>query len=243
LSRVYFPDDIPAHGRCMLPVAQAHHVARVLRLRVGDALTLFDGQGKEYPAIIADIAKTRVLIEVAEARKVDRESPIAVTLAQAISSAERMDYTVQKSVELGAKEIQPLQTARSIVRLDEARAQRRREHWQSIAIAACEQCGRNRVPHILPVKRFSEWLGNLPQSEDRARVMLSAVAPVSIKSVTVPRSGVTLLAGPEGGLTAQEGQDATDFGFLAVRIGPRILRTETAAVAALAAMQTLWGDF
>lgn len=227
----------------MLPAAQAHHVARVLRLRVGDALTLFDGQGKEYPAVISAITKTRVLVEVAEGKAVDRESPIAVTLAQGISSAERMDYTVQKAVELGVKEIQPLQTARSIVHLDEARARRRREHWQSIAIAACEQCGRNRIPHVLPVKRFGEWLGDLPKTQGRVRVMLSAVAQVSIKSVTVPSSGLTLLSGPEGGLTAQEGKDAENCGFLAVRIGPRILRTETAGVAALAALQTLWGDF
>jgi 16S rRNA (uracil1498-N3)-methyltransferase len=241
LSRVYFPDDIPAHGRCMLPAAQAHHVARVLRLQVGEALTLFDGRGNEYPAVIAEIAKSRVVIQVGDGKPVDREPPIAVTLAQAISSAERMDYTVQKAVELGVKEIQPLQSARSVVRLDQARAQRRREHWQSIAIAACEQCGRNRIPRVLPVKRFSEWLGEL--LNERARVMLSPVASVSIKSLPMPRSGITILAGPEGGLTPEEGDDARRSGFVAVRLGPRILRTETAAVAALAAMQTLWGDY
>ena len=243
LSRVYFPDDIPAHGRCMLPVAQAHHVARVLRLQVGEALTLFDGRGNEYPAVIVEIAKSRVVIEVGDGKPVDREPPLAVTLAQAISSAERMDYTVQNAVELGVKELQPLQSARSIVRLDQARAQRRREHWQSIAIAACEQCGRNRIPRVLPVKRFSEWLGESPNEGDRARVMLSPLASVSIKSLPMPRSGITILAGPEGGLSPEEGDDARRSGFVAVRLGPRILRTETAAVAALAAMQTLWGDY
>lgn len=242
LTRIYFPGDIPVHGECALPPDQAHHAARVLRLAVGEAVTLFDGEGAEYSAVIARVAKSGVTLNVGEQQRVDRESPLQITLAQAISSGERMDYTVQKAVELGVVRIQPLESERSVVRLDSERAERRVAHWQAVVVAACEQCGRNRVPEVLPVLSFSAWLGRGTQ-HDGERVMLSPHAQVNLRDLARPPERATLLAGPEGGLSPQEQRDAQATGFTPVKLGPRVLRTETAAVAALAAMQTLWGDF
>lgn len=242
LTRIYFPGEIPPHGACTLPAEQAHHVANVLRLVAGDALTLFDGHGVEYAAVIVRVAKFGVALNVGEQHRVDRESPLHVLLAQSISGGERMDYTVQKAVELGVVRIQPLESERSVVRLDSSRAEKRVARWQAVVVAACEQCGRNRVPEVLPVVSFSTWLGRATP-RDGARVMLSPHAQVKLRDLARPAAMVTLLAGPEGGLSPQEQRDAQAAGFTAVRLGPRVLRTETAAVAALAAMQVLWGDF
>lgn len=244
MTRIYFPQEIPPHGNCLLPREQAHHVARVLRLQVGDALTLFDGRGIEYSAVIACITKSGVALNVGEPQRIDRESPLAVTLVQGISSGERMDYTVQKAVELGAAGIQPLATTRSIVHLDGMRAQKRLAHWQAIVIAACEQCGRNRVPEVAPVMALRDWLDQPVRAVGpELRLLLASQARRSLGEMPRPRAGVTLLAGPEGGLTTEEQRDAERAGFMPMRIGPRVLRTETAAVAALAALQALWGDF
>jgi 16S rRNA (uracil1498-N3)-methyltransferase len=241
LIRIYFQHDIPDHGRAELSLEQAHHVGRVLRLKAGDAVTLFDGRGGEYPAKIAGIMKDKVSVDVGDRQSVDREAPIAVTLAQGISSGERMDYTIQKAVELGAVAIQPLSTERSVVRLDPVRAAKRVAHWQAIVIGACEQCGRNTLPSVLPVKAFSSWLQTAPAAAGIC-LLLTPRAATGLRDLARPVSGVTLLAGPEGGLTPEEQADAERLGFLPLRLGPRVLRTETAAVAALAAMQALWGD-
>lgn len=244
LNRIYFPGEIPPHGACVLPVEQAHHVTRVLRLAAGEALTLFDGRGVEYAAVVARIAKSGVTLNVGEQRRVDRESPLQVMLAQAISSGERMDYTVQKAVELGIARIQPLASECSVVRLDSVRARKRVAHWQAVAVAACEQCGRNRVPHVAPVTTLRDWLGqDFPPPASELRVLLAPQAAVSVRELPQPSGWVTLLCGPEGGLTPEEQHDAQRAGFKPVRLGPRVLRTETAAVAALAALQALWGDF
>lgn len=244
LSRIYFPGEIPPHGSCLLASEQAHHVARVLRLQPGDTLTLFDGNGIEYAAVIAHITKSGVTLNVGEPRRIDRESPLAVTLAQGISSGERMDYTVQKAVELGVAGIQPVESSRGVVRLDGMRAQKRVAHWQAVVLAACEQCGRNCVPKVAPVMRLRDWLGQAVQPPpSELRMLLSPQGPISLRELPKPRGSVVLLAGPEGGLTPEERHDAQRAGFTAVKLGPRVLRTETAAVAALAAMQTLWGDF
>jgi 16S rRNA (uracil1498-N3)-methyltransferase len=244
LTRIYFPDEIPAHGSCLLSLGQAHHVVHVLRLKAGDTVVVFDGRGNEYEAVITRIAKSGVALNVGERQRIDRESPLAVTLAQGISSGERMDYTVQKAVELGAVGIQPLETSRGVVRLDGVRAQKRLAHWRAIAIAACEQCGRNRVPEVAPVMTLRDWLGQAvhwPALE--LRLLLAPRARIALRELPGPPDRVTLLAGPEGGFTAEEQRDAERAGFTPLRLGPRVLRTETAAVAALAAMQTLWGDF
>ena len=244
LTRIYFPGDIPIHGACVLAADQAHHVTRVLRLGAGDSVTLFDGDGSEYAAVIARADTSGVTLNVGERKSVNRESPLRVALAQAISSGERMDYTIQKAVELGVVRIQPLATERCVVRLDSARAQKRVGHWQAVAVAACEQCGRNRVPRVAAVTTLREWLARdaRPDAED-SRVVLSAGAETALHALRRPSIGIELLAGPEGGLAPEEQNDARRAGFVPVKLGPRTLRTETAAIAAIAALQTLWGDF
>lgn len=239
--RLYLSEPIHAHGVCLVPPEQAHHLAHVLRLAPGDAVTVFDGRGNEYEATIARAGKSGITLNVGEPRAVDRESPLDVTLAQGISSGDRMDYTVQKAVELGITAIQPLATERSVVRLDRERAVKRVAHWQAIAIASCEQCGRNRVPEVLPVQPFTAWLGTA--AEGVLRLTLAPGAALTLAQLERPRSPIVLLAGPEGGFSPRERDDAERAGCTAVRLGPRVLRTETAAVAALAAMQVLWGDF
>lgn len=244
LSRLYFPGDIAAHGACELTAEQAHHAVHVLRLKAGDAVTLFDGDGSEYPAVIAEVTKRGMTLNVGEGACVDRESPLDVTLAQGMSSGERMDFTVQKAVELGVARIQPLETGRSVVRLVRERAEKRVAHWQSVAVAACEQCGRNRVPRIEPVAALRDWLaGDNRSAVPQLRLVLAPDQGESLREFPRPAGSIIVLAGPEGGLEPEERRDAERAGFVPVRLGPRVLRTETAAVAALAAMQLMWGDF
>lgn len=242
MTRIYFPASIPDHGLCQLPSAKAHHVAHVLRLAPGDAVVLFDGQGGAYDAVISKCARGDVSVQVRGQREEDRESPLQVTLAQAVSSGERMDYTIQKAVELGISAIQPLMAERCVVRLSGERAARRVQHWQSVVVAACEQCGRNRVPEVRPLLSLREWLDAAATTEG-IRLLLAPEGSVALRELPRPTAMVTVLAGPEGGFTASESADAERFGFSPLRLGPRVLRTETAAVALLAAMQALWGDF
>jgi 16S rRNA (uracil1498-N3)-methyltransferase len=241
LPRIYFPGEIAAHGLCDLPPEQSHHVAHVLRLTAGDAVVAFDGRGNEYDGVIERLSKSAVTLSMGDAKPIDRESSLQVTLAQGVSSGERMDYTVQKAVELGVYAIQPVVTERSVVRLDSERAAKRVAHWRSIAIAACEQCGRNRVPEIHPVASFAAWLGT--PKPDAIRLTLAPDASLRLVEMGRVAQPIILLVGPEGGLAPRERADAVVAGFVAARLGPRVLRTETAAVAALAALQTLWGDF
>ena len=242
MTRIYFSGPVPEHGLCELPPAKAHHVAHVLRLAAGDAVILFDGQGNVFDGEIAKCARGEVSIRVRGGRQEDRESPLRVTLAQAVSSGERMDYTIQKAVELGVTAIQPLVTERCVVRLSGERATRRGAHWQAVVTAACEQCGRNRVPRVAPLLPLRSWLEQ-PAPDDGLRLLLLPDAPAGLRQLSRPAGMVTVLAGPEGGLTGAEADAAVRAGFMPLRLGPRVLRTETAAVALLAAMQALWGDF
>jgi len=217
---------------------------RVLRLKAGDAVVLFNGDGAEYSAIISEAGRDRLALDVTGRTVTDRESPLAVTLAQAVSGGERMDYTVQKAVELGAAAIQPLTAERSVVRLQGERAAKRAEHWQAVVVASCEQCGRNRLPHLLPLLAFDAYLaGEAARRDDALRLMLSPSSARALRDFDRPAGAIVLLAGPEGGFSPQEERAAEQAGFLPARLGPRVLRTETAAVAALAAIQALWGDF
>ena len=241
LTRVYVPDVIPPHGIFDAPPDAAHHLAHVLRLAEGDVLVVFDGRGLEYPATIERIGKSAVTLRVRDPSPVNRESPLQVTLAQGISSGERMDYTVQKAVELGVTAIQPLSTERSVVRLSAERAAKRVAHWHGIAVAACEQSGRNQVPEVYPVSSVTSWLARVPSAA--LRLTLSPDASSSLHEIDRPGGPIVLLVGPEGGLSPRERDDARAAGFSGLRLGPRVLRTETAALAALAAMQALWGDF
>jgi 16S rRNA (uracil1498-N3)-methyltransferase len=241
---MYCPGELAPGRACALPPPQAHHAARVLRLAEGDAVTLFNGDGSEYAAVLEQVKKGAVSVQVLERRSVDRESMLEVRLGQALSSGERMDYTVQKAVELGVSAIEPLASARSVVRLSLERSEKRLSHWRSIAIAACEQCGRNRVPPVAPAVTLDAWLAaGAARATGALRLLLAPDALTRLRDVSRPAGAVVLLAGPEGGFAPEEEAAAKRGGFLPVRLGPRVLRTETAAVAALAAMQALWGDF
>lgn len=222
----------------------AHHAARVLRLEVGEPVVLFDGLGGEFEARITRIDRGDVSVKTGAHLDVERESRLHVRLVQGLSSGDRMDITLQKAVELGVAAIQPVATERSVVKLKDERAQRRAEHWQNLVISACEQCGRNRVPEVSPLMNLPDWLAQLemPAPDDEARVLLSPAAAVPLKALA-PMPRMTLLVGPEGGLSPVENQLAQSRGFTAVRLGPRVLRTETAALATLSAIQALWGDF
>ena len=239
--RFFCPPPLAAGTEIALPAGAAHHALRVLRLKAGDGVTLFDGEGGEYGAEIVSSTTRGVEVRVTERRAVERESPLQITLAQALIASERMDYVIQKAVELGAAAIAPVATARCVTRLDGARAQRRTEHWTQIAIASCEQCGRNRVPAVHAPRDVDAWL-RLPSSA-RLRLLLSPSSPESLRDTAAPAGGVELIVGPEGGLTPEEEASALAAGFRAVRLGPRILRTETAGPAMLAALNALWGDW
>ena len=239
MIRLYFSGEVQDHGACRIEGGQAHHVMHVLRLAVGDKVVLFDGRGTEYPACIERMERAVLTLHVNGRREVDRESPLNVTVGQAISSGERMDYTVQKCVELGVSAIQPLTTQRSVVRLAAERAQRRTAHWQGVAAGACEQCGRNMLPSVLPVKPLMHWLGD---ARAGARYVLAPGATTRLRDLPCPQEAITLLAGPEGGFGEDELLAIRAAGFMPLALGPRVLRTETAAAAALAAMQAMWGD-
>lgn len=215
----------------------------VLRLAAGDALTLFDGAGGEYPAEVVRLGKSGVTVRMGERREIDRESPLVVTLAQAVSSGERMDYTIQKAVELGVARIEPLIASRCVVRLSGERAAKRVQHWHAVAAAACEQCGRNRMPAVAPVAPYADWLAQQAVPAPGSALLLAPRGDGRLRELPRPAGPVTLLAGPEGGFSPQEADAAARAGFTPIRLGPRVLRTETAAVAALAALQVLWGDF
>jgi 16S rRNA (uracil1498-N3)-methyltransferase len=230
--RVYVEGPLREGMTVELPDSAGHH-ARVLRLQEGDAVTLFDGSGGEWSA--AFVSKKK--IQVQAWREAERESPLAITLVQGVSSGERMDYTVQKAVELGVVAIQPLFTKKGVVRLEGERASARVSHWQRIVIAACEQCGRNRLPQVLPLLAFHEYN---PQGEGQ-RLLLSAQGR-SLREFEV-KGQATLAAGPEAGFAAEEQAALERAGFAKASLGPRILRTETAALAALAALSALRGDF
>jgi 16S rRNA (uracil1498-N3)-methyltransferase len=243
MTRIHVPGPIEAGCECTLGASQSHHLSGVLRLKPGDALVLFDGAGAEYAAKVLRAGKRGVTVAVGERRIVSRESPLVVTLAQAVSSGERMDYTIQKAVELGVVAIQPLAASRSIVRLSAERAGRRAAHWQAVVVAACEQCGRNHVPSVAAVLPLDRWLAQPPGAGDGVRrLLLTPRADTRLRDLEPPRHSVILLAGPEGGYTQEEEAAACRRGFVPISLGPRVLRTETAAVAALAALQALWGD-
>jgi 16S rRNA (uracil1498-N3)-methyltransferase len=240
--RVYCPGNISPGAILSLPDQAAHHVTRVLRLGPGHALRVFNGDGTEWEAEILSSRKSAVAVRVSAHHARDVESTLHVVLAQGISSRERMDLTVQKAVELGVAAIQPLETRRSVVRLREERASRRVDHWQNLAIAACEQCGRNVVPVVQPIESLPDWLGALARGGEDTRLLLAPDGPQRLRDLPQPHR-VTLLAGPEGGLDPEEQELSVACGFRRVRLGPRILRTETAALAAMAAMHALWGDY
>lgn len=248
--RFFCSDEIRAGREMELAAEAGHHAARVLRLGTGDKVVLFDGRGGEFGATITRIAKAGVVVQVGQHFDVERESPLAVVLAQALCAAEKMDLIVQKAVELGVNRIQPLATSRSIARLSPERAAKRVEHWEKVVVSACEQSGRNRVPQVDPPMPLGDWLsrrGAEQSAKDpeaaETRMLLSPGARLALRGLAKPKAGITLLVGPEGGFSPEEEAAAKAAGFVPVRLGARILRTETVALAVLSAIQSLWGDF
>lgn len=217
----------------------ANHVGKALRLKLGDRITVFDGRGGEYEATLTRMENSRVDVKTGAFRDVERESPFAPGLVQGLPEGDKMDWVIQKAVELGVGWLQPIVCDRSVVRLSPERALKREAHWRRVAISACEQCGRNRVPEVRPTLAFMAWIA-LPGEGTR---WLLAPGAAALSAQAKPAGGVELLVGPEGGLSERELDLATHKGFVPVGLGPRVLRTETAPLAALAAMQALWGDF
>lgn len=244
-ARFHIPDRLGPGAELALPDIAAHHAVRVLRLSELDPVIVFDGEGGEYEAVITHVHRGRVRIKTGRLREVGCESPLDITLVQGVSAADRMDLTVRKAVELGVRRIVPVLTQRSVVKLDGNRVDRRRAHWQGIAISACEQCGRNRVPPVEDPVGFETWLAALPRAPEdgQSRLFLAIDGAQRPRDLPPPAGPVLLLAGPEGGFAPGEADLVLSRGFTPVRLGPRVLRTETAALAALATLQALWGDF
>lgn len=240
--RFYSALPLPPEGDFELPESLARHAVQVLRLPVGALLRLFDGLGGEYFAVLVAVGKKRAAARIVEKINLERESSLSITLVQSLQAADKMDYTIQKAVELGVGAIQPVQSQRSVLRLSGEREQKRLVHWQGVAIAACEQCGRNRVPRVAPIQSLSNYLASLVADRDALKLMFAPEATAKLYTLK-PASQIYMLVGPEGGLDQREMQAAEQAGFRSVMLGPRVLRTETAGLAALAAMQTLWGDF
>jgi len=221
-----------------LPDAVAHHAVRVLRLAAGQSLALFNGRGGECLATIREVGKRGASVRIERFDPTERESPLSVTLAQAVVANDMMDYALRKATELGATVLQPIETARSAPLPGGERAERRRLHWQQVVIAACEQCGRNRVPEVGAAMSLADWLAGW---SGRGLALVPGVAR-SLADIAPPAGAIALLIGPEGGFAPQEVAAVAAAGWDAVSLGPRVLRAETAGVAALAAMQVLWGD-
>lgn len=240
LTRVYVDSPLAPDADVLLPAAAAYHVARVLRLREGATLIAFDGSGSEYRCEILEVKGDAVRVRAGARTAGIPESPLRITLVQAVSRGERMDWTLQKATELGVRTIVPVLSARSVVRLDDQQAVKKLRHWQAIVAGACEQCGRSVVPEVRPPLELSNYLGSAPR--EGQRFVLSPTGPASLAGTTSVGSRVELLIGPEGGLDDAEIEHARAAGFTPVRLGPRVLRTETAGIVALTVLQALWGD-
>ncbi|CWN57263.1 TPA: 16S rRNA (uracil(1498)-N(3))-methyltransferase [Neisseria meningitidis] len=240
MPRFHLPENLSVGQTVNLPDNIVRHL-NVLRVRPNENITLFDGKGKAHAARLTVLEKRRAEAEILHKDTTDNESPLNITLIQSISSGERMDFTLQKSVELGVTAIQPVISERCIVRLDGERAAKRLARWQEIVISACEQSGRNTVPPVLPIIGYREALDKMPS--ESTKLIMSINRARKLGDIRQPSGAIVFMVGPEGGWTEQEEQQAFEAGFQAVTLGKRILRTETAPLAALAAMQTLWGDF
>jgi 16S rRNA (uracil1498-N3)-methyltransferase len=240
LIRVHVDAPLAVGARVKLGKAAAAHVIRVLRLGAGGAVTLFNGDGYDYAARLVAAGRGSVEAVVGGLAAARAESPLAVTLVQGIARAEKMDLVVQKATELGVAAILPVATARSVVKVDAKGRDRKAAHWRGVAIGACEQCGRARVPAVGEPQAFAAWLAAPPAAP--LRMLLAPEAPAPLATAAAGASAVELLVGPEGGLEDAECRAALAAGFIACRLGPRVLRSETAAIAAMAVLQSVCGD-
>lgn len=241
--RIHVDAGLSAGTEIILPGQAAAHVTRVLRLRAGDAVSLFNGNGNDYAAELIAAGSREVRARVLEAAANGLESPLRIVLAQALARGEKMDWIVQKATELGVAEIVPLVTARSEVKLDDSRARKRLEHWRAVAISACEQSGRARVPVIGTVQPLREWLPSLGADAPATRLALLPEGETRVRELRAIADTAVLAIGPEGGFDEADSALLRDAGFKGLRLGPRVLRTETAGVAAIAALQALFGDW
>lgn len=245
MPRFYCPQPLAAGAIVDLPEAVAHHL-HVVRMQPGDALTLFDGRGGHYLASVHEVGKKRASARVEEHQAFEAELPYAVTLAQGLPEGAKMDWIIEKAVELGVAAIQPLAARRSVVRLSGERAEKRHGHWQGVIVAASEQCGRNRLAQLAPLADFERFIAATEVKDNpQPRILFSPRATASLANWarTAGPQALTLMVGPEGGFSAEEEQAALDAGALALSLGPRVLRTETAGLAAVAALNALWGQF
>lgn len=241
ISRIYHPEqsDFTPQATFALSEDGANHVGRVLRMSQGDTLELFDGQGQQCKATITAANKKNVTVTVQSIEQVNRESPLSIHLGQGISRGDKMEYTIQKAVELGVNEITPLFTERCGVKLQGERLNKKWQQWQKIVISACEQCGRNIVPQVNQPLALSQWLA---QSTNELKLNLHPRATDTIKSLSPPQNGIRLIIGPEGGLSDDEINQTVAQGFSEISLGPRILRTETAGLTVISALQLQFGD-
>ncbi|MEP6940672.1 MAG: 16S rRNA (uracil(1498)-N(3))-methyltransferase [Rudaea sp.] len=242
IPRIHVEQSLRPGIEVLLPEQAGEHVARVLRLERGHPLILFNGDGREYDATLGALAKRAVIAEVTAVRDVDRESPLRLTLAQGIARGEKMDWILQKATELGVTRIVPIITERTEVKLDDERAERRVAHWRSVVAGACEQSGRTALPQVEPPQRIDRWLGALVE-DDTLRLALLPEGEVSLRDLPRLDVAATLCVGPEGGFSDHDVAMLVHARFRGLRLGPRILRTETAGIAAIAALQAIAGDF
>jgi len=239
IPRIYTPSPLNSSETIELDENAFNHAVRVLRLKQGDNLILFNGKGGEFEAELTEVQKKRASAHIHQFSDKETESPLTIILGQCISRGEKMDYTIQKAVELGVSEIVPLLSQRCGVKLNQERMEKRLRHWHSVIISACEQCGRNRIPTLHPVISLNEWQQQLNAT---LKLVLAPTATDSLATLNKPKQDVALLIGPEGGLSDAEIKQAIAAGFSGIRLGPRILRTETAGLTALSVIQQLWGD-
>ena len=244
IPRIYQAVPLKTGESIVLDAQAAIHVARVLRLKQRDQIIVFNGQGGDYLGCIESIEKRSATIILESFHEPQTESPLLISLVQGISRSERMDYTLQKSVELGVSDIYPVTTQHISVHLDEARAHKKQAHWQGVVNSACEQSGRDKVPVVHQLVSLQACVDSLSVVDDQIRLVLDHRASTSFNQVATPSNRrVVIVVGPEGGLSEEERDWLVGKGFTAVSMGPRVLRTETAALAAIAVMQSLWGDF
>jgi 16S rRNA (uracil1498-N3)-methyltransferase len=240
MRRIYSDEPLREGRTVALTGEAANHIAKVLRLRVGDTLAMFDGSGRDFDSEITGFRRDEVSVTIGAGREIANESPADITLLQGVCRGPRMDTVIQKATELGVRCIQPVLVERSVVRLDAEQAERKQEHWRRVAISACEQCGRSRIPEVaapLPLDAAFERM-----ERHALRLLLDPAGGATLRSASADGRPIALLIGPEGGFTTSEARLAADCGFQSVRLGPRILRTETAPLAALAILQFLAGD-
>lgn len=244
IPRIYQPVPLESGVTITLDSQATAHILRVLRLKSDDRIIVFNGQGGEFEGIISESRKRETLVKLLSFHDIEKESPLKINLLQGVSRGERMDYTLQKAVELGVAEIYPVMTKHTAVQLNDERRKKRQHHWQGVVNSACEQCGRNRVPVVHQVTSLFDCVSQLSVSHDDMSLVLNhrSAQPLTNAGDRMPNR-IFLLAGPEGGFAEQEIDQLHQTGFTSVALGPRILRTETAALAAITVLQAMWGDF